>query len=353
MYFILNLAVGGNFPGQTIDESRLPAAFSIDYVRVYQQVACTPSAITPYYTINGGAWQSNCCPSLAVGSSISFGPQPLDAGTWSWTGPNGFSANTRTPSINNIQSNQAGSYVASFTNSGGCTSTYTFNVTVTGGGSYTSKIEAENYTAMAGVQLETCSEGGSNVGYIDAGDWMAYNISVPTAGTYKVSYRVASIYAGKTLRLEKDNGATLLGTVTVPNTGNWQGWATVAHNVSLPAGSYAVGLATATGGFNINWFEITNTSLARLAAPEVVSTTESNTSFYPNPVSSKLNYKLPEGITAHNIQIRDFQGKAVSNFSFGNVGSENAIDLSSLKAGFYIIRITDKGFTKTFKIEKN
>lgn len=35
-FIILNLAVGGNLPGQNIDESRLPANLLVDYVRVYQ-----------------------------------------------------------------------------------------------------------------------------------------------------------------------------------------------------------------------------------------------------------------------------------------------------------------------------
>lgn len=35
-FIILNFAVGGNWPGQTIDESKLPANMFVDYVRVYQ-----------------------------------------------------------------------------------------------------------------------------------------------------------------------------------------------------------------------------------------------------------------------------------------------------------------------------
>ena len=35
-FFILNVAVGGNWPGQTIDNSKLPASMYVDYVRVYQ-----------------------------------------------------------------------------------------------------------------------------------------------------------------------------------------------------------------------------------------------------------------------------------------------------------------------------
>ena len=35
-FVILNLAVGGDFPGYTIDETKLPANMYVDYVRVYQ-----------------------------------------------------------------------------------------------------------------------------------------------------------------------------------------------------------------------------------------------------------------------------------------------------------------------------
>ena len=36
-FIIVNLAVGGDFPGQTVDESLLPANMYVDYVRVYKQ----------------------------------------------------------------------------------------------------------------------------------------------------------------------------------------------------------------------------------------------------------------------------------------------------------------------------
>lgn len=37
-FLLLNMAVGGNLPGQTIDESRLPAKMYVDYVKVYKIV---------------------------------------------------------------------------------------------------------------------------------------------------------------------------------------------------------------------------------------------------------------------------------------------------------------------------
>ena len=35
-YILLNLAVAGDFPGQTVDETKLPASMYVDYVRVYK-----------------------------------------------------------------------------------------------------------------------------------------------------------------------------------------------------------------------------------------------------------------------------------------------------------------------------
>ncbi|MET4074725.1 family 16 glycosylhydrolase [Hymenobacter sp. UYCo722] len=42
-FLLLNLAVAGDWPGQTVDESKLPATMSVDYVRVYQLTNAAPA----------------------------------------------------------------------------------------------------------------------------------------------------------------------------------------------------------------------------------------------------------------------------------------------------------------------
>ena len=118
------------------------------------------------------------------------------------------------------------------------------------------KIEAEAYAAMAGVQLENCSEGTQDVGWIDTGDWMAYAITVSTAGSYTIQYRVASPNSNAVLSADYNAGANQLGTVAVPNTGGWQNWTTISQTVTLPAGSYNLGVFAQVGGFNLNWINI-------------------------------------------------------------------------------------------------
>jgi beta-glucanase (GH16 family) len=42
-FLLLNLAVAGDWPGQTVDESKLPATMFVDYVRVYQLTSTPPA----------------------------------------------------------------------------------------------------------------------------------------------------------------------------------------------------------------------------------------------------------------------------------------------------------------------
>lgn len=66
----------------------------------------------------------------------------------------------------------------------------------------------------------------------------------------------------------------------------------------------------------------------------------------PNPVSGKLNIHA-EGHTVTGIIILDMQGRVVEEQTNENITS---IDLSHLKAGFYIVKISGEGFYATKKL---
>ncbi|WP_331344767.1 carbohydrate-binding protein [Cellvibrio sp. UBA7661] len=122
-------------------------------------------------------------------------------------------------------------------------------------------IQAEAYSHMNGVQLETTADtgGGQNVGWIDANDWMAYSnspVTISTAGVYDIEYRVASQGGGGTIRLEEAGGSVNYGTIAVPSTGGWQTWTTIKQRVNLAAGTRRFGIAIPAGGFNLNWFRV-------------------------------------------------------------------------------------------------
>ncbi|PKK35686.1 carbohydrate-binding protein [Siphonobacter sp. SORGH_AS_0500] len=119
------------------------------------------------------------------------------------------------------------------------------------------KIEAENYDAMLGVQTETTSDvgGGLNVSWIDDNDWMDYQVNVPSAGVYAFSFRVANSYGNGKIELQNASGS-VLSTLSVPQTGGWQGWTTISTSVSLPAGNQTIRIFARQGAWNFNWFEV-------------------------------------------------------------------------------------------------
>ncbi|MBN2610417.1 MAG: DUF4990 domain-containing protein [Bacteroidales bacterium] len=115
----------------------------------YSGDPCTPTRITPYVQIGGGSRSEASSVVVDAGQTVMFSPQSASDSSWSWSGPNNFSASTREVTISNIQINQAGSYVATYTNSCGAESTQTFDVTVQAVSvDITSKIH-KNYETMA------------------------------------------------------------------------------------------------------------------------------------------------------------------------------------------------------------
>nr|BAL42331.1 cellulase [Saccharophagus sp. Myt-1] len=119
------------------------------------------------------------------------------------------------------------------------------------------KAEAESFCTAKGIQFEATTDigGGQNMGWLDAGDWVTFDLDVPASGQYFIDYRVASDLGDGRFRTEAANG-TALGTISVPNTGGWQNWQTQTHTVQLSQGTQTVKLVAETGGWNLNWFEV-------------------------------------------------------------------------------------------------
>jgi len=105
------------------------------------------------------------------------------------------------------------------------------------------------------VDIEACAEGGYNVGWIGAGEWLRYHVNVAASGSYVVHLRVASPDGGGTLHLS-DGTNDLTGTVLVPRTGAWQAWTTISVPVALPAGQQTLTVAFDSPGFNLHYLDV-------------------------------------------------------------------------------------------------
>ncbi|OON66036.1 carbohydrate-binding protein [Hymenobacter sp. CRA2] len=190
-FLLLNLAVAGNWPGQTVDESRLPASMYVDYVRVYQKTtAPTPSSLTiqaeSYSSMNGV--QLEGCSDTGGGQDVGW----IDTGDWmAYSSINFPTSGTYT--IEYRVASPSGGRVSSDLNAG-ATQLGAINVPATGGW--------QNWTTVA--QTVNVNAGTYNFGvFAQTGGWNLNWIRITKAG----AARAASVTTSTT-RLD-DRAGTL------------------------------------------------------------------------------------------------------------------------------------------------
>ncbi len=225
------------------------------------------------------------------------------------------------------------------------------------------KVEAENYSSMAGVRTQTTEDvnGGRNVSYIDQGDWMAYNITAATAGTYTFVFRVASPNAGSQFNVLNASG-TRLATVAVPNTGGWQTWKNVTATVTLPAGSQTIKLSSsAASGWNINYFTYASaaasaTALAATSVTEETTTKTNAAGITPNPFADRFVLTVNNELTGVlHVQLIDAGGAVRKEFKVlkNTAGTvQNYLSAGALPAGVYFIKMQMGAWSQSKQIVK-
>lgn len=113
-----------------------------------------------------------------------------------------------------------------------------------------------------GVDLETCSEGGLNVGWTSSGEWLEYTVSVGSAGEYDFEFRVATPNSGGSFHVEFD-GVNKTGSVSTPNTGGWQNWASVhVTDIALSQGEQVMRVYLDNANYNLDKVILTSNTPA-------------------------------------------------------------------------------------------
>jgi|GEM_PF-938864 len=168
------------------------------------------------------------------------------------------------------------------------------------------------------VDIEACSEGGYNVGWIDAGEWLKYYVNVEYTAQYDIEIRLATQFNDCKLHLEI-GAQNITGNINVPNTGQWQSYQTVkVENISLTAGENTLTIAMDQGPFNINWVKFTK--IGSQNAPTINIT---------SPVSG-ANFDEGDNIII-NANANDIDGNVVNVEFFANgskIGEDNSYPYS-------------------------
>jgi hypothetical protein len=223
------------------------------------------------------------------------------------------------------------------------------------------------YRPTTDVDIETCSEGGFNVGWVYPGEWLRYNVSAARAGLYTLEFRVAAPGAGGTFHLEID-GTNATGPLTIPDTGDWQTWTTVrTSGVYLPSGTQAWRLvidSVGAGGY------VGNFNYIRASGPEATPAASTPYGRTPMPLPGRIEAEFfdngGEGAAYHDLspvnEGGEFRPTGVDvelsrdggyNVGYAFAGEWLAYTVSVDSSGSYdlVFRVASGGEGGTFHLE--
>ena len=203
------------------------------------------------------------------------------------------------------------------------------------------RMEAEEFWVQSGTQTENTSDvgGGKNLSFIDAGDYMDYQIDVAQTGEYLVEYRTASQDSGNgqiQMQIIQPNGdIEIIQNILLPPTGGWQSWTTYSKTVDLEAGRHHIRLKVIQAPFNLNWIDfsqiVSNNNLEQQVSLEI----------FPNPNEGQFfiegNLRDQQDV---EIQVYDVLGRIVFSKKLeGILKLKEALNLEGIEDGNYFVKI--------------
>ncbi|WP_083958039.1 ThuA domain-containing protein [Herbidospora mongoliensis] len=111
-------------------------------------------------------------------------------------------------------------------------------ITLTTGSTPTqTTVQGEAFTSQSGVQTAAHGPavGGTTLGFIDNGDWAGFN-QVTANGATRITVRYSSGGPGGAIEVRAGSATgTVIGTLSIPNTGSWDTFQTVSANLTSSA----------------------------------------------------------------------------------------------------------------------
>ena len=305
-FFILNLAVGGNYPGiwnksqitALNGSNNYQAEYKVDYIRIYDNG----------YTELGGTSQATQDPYL--GSPIAL----------------------------------PGTLEVEYYDTGGQNVAYYDTSTANEGDQY-----GNTFRSDEGVDLGSNGEGGISLGWAAAGEWLEYTVDVDANSTeFEVSARVALGQSGTgSFRLEVD-GQSIGDSITVPNTGGWQTWTEVTEDVTMNAGEQILRVYIENGPMNLDRLVFTEKNAAPQFTQDPILLEHA---FITAPFSQSIISRVTDANAGETFS---FSGNSMPNWL--QMGTDGTISgtpsLSDLGLHTFSVQVQDSGgLTDTASIE--
>ena len=117
-------------------------------------------------------------------------------------------------------------------------------------------IEAEDYDVLNGTGTTTADDGTPAIVFDDSGDYIEFELYVPTTGSYNFDFRYATSETRARLRVFVDG--TLIINKRLPTTGSMTVYDNWDSNQTLSAGTHTIRLySQRDNDFNLNYFTVT------------------------------------------------------------------------------------------------
>ena len=150
------------------------------------------------------------------------------------------------------------------------------------------------YRTSEGVDIESTSGGGYNIGFIQAGEWMRYKVNITQNGTYRFDLRFASTDASGQYRVYIDGNEISAGLQSLTNTGGWQTWQTHSiYPVGLVAGVRTIEFRVVRRTMNLNYFDLTLVPHTPTPSPTPTRTPTPTPSFTPTSTNTPAPTQTP------------------------------------------------------------
>ena len=220
------------------------------------------------------------------------------------------------------------------------------------------RIQAENYTLMSGIQIQATSDidGYIQVAYIDANDYMEYNIDVPENISYPLRIRYS---ATKNTQISINEGLTEITAINLSNTNSYNTWQTIETTINLSAGQHTLRLIANNSGFNLNWIQFGDVAIGMAEIPkENLDLKIQNNPIKDGFIIISSQSKIKKDLST-KIEILDIAGKIlISKNIQPNTNNEyilNINELGKFNSGIYLLRLTtnDGYFSEKFVVEDN
>jgi len=196
-----------------------------------------------------------------------------------------------------------------------------------------------------GVDIESSSDAQGtkyNVGWISAGEFMSYTVSVPHSGIYRAQIRVASGGSSGSLQIVLD-GNIISNLISVPNTGGWQNWQNISSDsLEIHSGTHLLTLYFPQGNFNLNRLEFV--TITTTDSGDILPNTPFLNQNYPNPFNrgTTISFYLPNPGKV-TIEIFDISGRHLATIWNRNAPegwTDIPFDGNTYASGVYCYRLT-------------